>query len=221
MRSVGRQRAVAAVLTVALCSAGGLAAGAGAKKKGKKAGPFAATKVANAAIPNPAAVTTSIPVLSTITVPKKYKGKVVGDVNLTGLQTTGNAAGASDDLAASLSAPNGRTIDLFVNVGGPANQSLGPWTIDDDTSTSICGTPAATPCADPTQTLHPPFAGTSNTIRNFNQNFPVNGPMASFDGVPMRGTWTLRIFDLIPAGATTSTLNQWGLRIRPAKPVKG
>ncbi|MBM3666843.1 MAG: hypothetical protein FJW90_05075 [Actinobacteria bacterium] len=55
-----------------LCAAVVIApvAATGAKKKAKLK-PFAATATVNAGIPNGAAATKSVPVLSTITVPKK------------------------------------------------------------------------------------------------------------------------------------------------------
>ncbi len=214
--------ALAASLALALIGLLATAGPAEAAKKKAKTGPFSQMKAVNAAIPEgPAAGNRATPLVSTITVPKKYKGKVVGDVNVTGIQTTGSGAGAGNHLGASLSAPNGRTIDLFVGIGGVALQSIGPWTIDDDTSVSICNQTSAIPCTDATRTLYPPFAGTSNTIFNFSGGFPPNGPLASFYRVPMNGTWTFRIFDLTNTGALTSTLNQWGLRVTPAKPVKG
>jgi hypothetical protein len=211
---------VAAVATLALAlSLGlGLSVGAEAKKKSGKVKTFRATKGVNAPIPDGALDARSTPLLSTISVPKKYKGKVVGDVNVTGIQTTGSEAGAANDLFASLIAPNGRTIDLFVGVG---DQSLGPWTIDDDTSTAICPLAAPAQCPDSTRTLSPPFAGRSNTVFNFNGSFPTNGPLATFNGLKMKGTWTLLVADLGPPGVDngTSALNGWGLVIAPAKPV--
>ena len=206
-------------LALVLCAAGAPGADAAKKKKAKPKA-FAATVAPNVAVPEAALGARSTPVNSTITVGKKFKGKVVGDVNVTGIQTTGSATGAANDLTAALIAPSGRTVTIFGIVG---DQSLGLWTIDDDTSTAICPAILPTVCPDSTQTLHPPFAGTSNTIRNIGGGFPSSGPLTTFNGLGMRGAWTLSVWDAAPPGAGngTSVLNTWGLRITPAKPVKG
>jgi hypothetical protein len=194
--------AVASVLALALAPAA----------QAKKTKTFSETKTVNAAIPPDAAAGASTPLNSTITVPKKYKKNVVGDVNVTGIQTTGTAAGAAGDLAAYLTAPNGRTQWLFGGMGG---QNLGPWTLDDDTSVAVCNSPIPN-CSFPNATLTQPFAGTSNTLLNFGGVLPL-GHLSSFNGIKMRGTWTFSIVDI--ANATNNTLNAWGLRIKPAKPV--
>jgi hypothetical protein len=186
-------------------------------KKKHKSTVFAQTVAPNAPIPDAVALTRSKPLFSSIVVGKKFKGKVVGDVNVTGFQTTGSAAASAAQLTASLTAPNGRTIDLFADVGG---QSLGPWTIDDDTVTSICNAPPPAVCSDSTETLGRPFAGTSNTVYNNIGQYPTNGPLATFNGVPMKGTWTVTIADLNASGPATSILNQWGLQIVPKKAPK-
>ncbi len=187
-----------------------------AAKKKAKLKPFSQTLAVNAAVPDAVAATQSVPLTSTITVPKKYKGKVVGDVNVTGIQTTGSAAGAASQLSGYLIAPGGRTFQLFLGVG---DQNLGPWTIDDDTPVGICNVAVGTPCPNPEQSLGRPFAGTSNSNYNSAGSFPMNGRLTIFDGVSMRGAWKLLLSDNAPAA--TSVLNQWGLRITPAKPVKG
>jgi hypothetical protein len=201
-----------AALAVVLVLAAGLGE-ASAKKKGAKAKPFQATKVLTAPIPDGVLDVRSTPLRSTIAVPKKYKGKVVGDVNVTRIQTTGSEAPAAAHLIASLIAPNGRTVVLFE---GKGDQSLGPWTLDDDTPVSICNQPAAAPCLSPNQSLQQPFAGTSNLAYNDGPSLP---PLQGLNGVPMRGKWTLTISDVAPGA--TSTLNRWGLKINPARPVGG
>jgi subtilisin-like proprotein convertase family protein len=209
---------IMAFLVLAIVAAGALAPAALAKKKSTKAKTFNASVTVNKPIPDAVNNTTvSTPLTSTITVPKKkYKGKVVGDVNVTGLQTTGSGTGAANDLEASLVAPNGRTIDLFAFIG---DVSIGPMTID-DSGTGICYQPPTNICLDGTRTLGPPFAGTANTIWNFAGGFPTDGPLATFDGIPMKGTWTLIVSDQSSGGGSngTSTLNKWGLQITPAKP---
>lgn len=210
---------IATVAALALALLAVPASGALAKKKSGGTKPFEASIAPNAAVPEATGgAVRSTPLLSTISVPKKYKGKVVGDLNVTGLQTTGSVTGAANDLAGYLTAPNGRTFQLFWTVG---DQNIGPWTIDDDTGTSICNQPAAAPCANATQALNQPFAGTSNALYNWAGGFPVNGTLTIFNGLKMNGTWTLLVTDYQPAGVGngTSVLNRWGLKITPAKPV--
>jgi hypothetical protein len=208
--------AVAIVLLAMLV----VTAGADAKKKKGGAKVFSQQKTVNAPIPNPANNNTpGTPLVSTITIPKKFKGKQVGDVNVTGLQTTGSGPGASGELAGYLTSPSGRVLELFFHIGPNANASLGPWTIDDDTPVSICAPGGGNPCVDPDQSLYPPYAGTSNTDYNWGGGFPVNGTLSIFNGTPMRGDWRLTVVDDSNGGAT-SVLNQWGLRIKPLKPVK-
>ena len=212
-----RRRAWAAA-ALALCAGLVVAmplTGAQAKKKSAKVKTFNGAG-GTGAIPQYVAASPQA-LKTTLVVPKKYKGKTVGDLNVTSIRTTGSDAGAANDLVAELTAPGGRTVNLFSNVG---TQSIGPWTLDDDSEASICpGIPPAQ-CPDSTRTLSPPFAGTSNLIYNFAGSFPTNGPLATFDGVKMNGTWTLTVFDTA-TGATngTSSLDGWGLRIVPAKPI--
>jgi hypothetical protein len=92
--------------------------------------------------------------------------------------------------------------------------SIGPLTLDDDTPTSICDDTTLT-CEDPNATLLQPFAGTANLL-NFRSG--DSGPLSVFNGIPMRGTWTFRIWDNSTPG-TTSVLNKWGLQITAARPV--
>ena len=205
-----RRIALAGVLALALSICAAPAPAVAAKKKGKgNANVFTKQLQANAPIPDGVAATVTVPLVSTITVPKKFKGKLVRDVNVTALQTTGTAANSAAGLTATLLSPSGRRIDLFVSLPG---QSIGPLTIDDDTPAGICTSAPPAVCGDGTRTLYRPFAGTANTIWNFAGQFPTNGPLASFDGLKMKGTWSLVIRDNA-AGSGDSTLNQWGLRI--------
>jgi hypothetical protein len=204
------------ILALSVLMVGGLLGSAadGAKKKGKKSpSSFASSVAVNGAIPADAAVGPSTPLTSTITVPKKFKGKVVGDVNITRIQTTGGGVGAANDLSAKLSAPNGRTVKFFAN--GFGDVSLGPLTLDDDTRTSLCDSPTLD-CPNPNQTLIQPFAGTANLFELGTQG---TGPLSRLDGIPMRGVWTFAIWD--DDDATNSTLNGWGLKITAAKPIRG
>ena len=206
---------VACVILLALCVGAGIAAGdAGAKKKKKKPpSVFAASVAPNAAIPDEPPNGLETPVVSTITVGKKFKGKTVGDINVTGIQTTGNVDGAADDLNLSLSAPNGKTVVLESQALG--GQNIGPLTLDDDVTTSICDDTIHS-CADPDATLLRPFAGTANLIGTQGGD---TGPLSNFNGVPMKGTWTFRAWDNRNIGET-STLNSWGVQITVERPVK-
>jgi len=117
MRSKKSRLALFGVLALALSVTAGITVeGAAAKKKKVKT--FSEQVTPNAAIPEDAAAGPSVPVISEIKVPKKkYKKSLVGDVNVTNLQTSGSSAGAASDLYAELTAPNGRTVLLFAAVG--------------------------------------------------------------------------------------------------------
>ena len=207
------------MLLLAVCLGAGLAAGDAAAKK-KKKGPsvFNGSVTVNAPIPDePPFPAREIPVASTLTVGKKFKGKQVGDVNVTGIQTTGNSSIAAGDLNFSLTAPNGRTVLLDdVALGG---QSIGPLTLDDDTRTSVCDATTIDACpgnsADPDKSLLRPFAGTANMLGLFSGDI---SPLSILYGTPMRGTWTFTIWD--SAQADTSTFNHWGLQITARKKPK-
>jgi hypothetical protein len=204
------------IVGLALCVAFGIAAGdaAAKKKKHKTASVFSASVSPNAAIlDEPPPPGHEIPVVSTITVGKKFKGKTVGDVNVTGIQTTGSAATSAGNLSMSLSAPNGKTV--FLEATALGGQNIGPLTFDDDTPTSICD--SATPtCSDPDATLIRPFVGTANL---FGLASGDTGPLSNFNGSPMRGTWTYRIWDNQNNGFT-SVLNSWGLLLTAERPIK-
>jgi hypothetical protein len=215
MRSRRRRAALVGVLALALCTAFALAFGATSdakKKKKKTVSVFAASLAPNAAIPDaPGGPGPSTPVQSTISVGKKFKGKVVADVNVTGLQVTGDSGGAANDLEFKLTAPNGRTIGLITN--GIGDQSFGPLTIDDQSPVSICDSDALD-CEDPSSTLIQPFAGTANELFLGSAG---TGGLKAFRGVPMQGAWTMTVFD--DDAIELSVWNSWGLQITAAKPV--
>jgi hypothetical protein len=217
-----RRIAVAGILALALCTALAMTLGSAAeakKKKHKSANVFSQSLVVNAPIPDvPTPLAPSTPVRSTITVPKKFKGKVVGDLNLLGIQTTGSGPGAAPDLRFKLTAPNGRTVYVIGSnnsMNGLGDVSIGPLTIDADSRVSVCDLPNPANCEDPAEQLVRPFAGTANEQGLGTQS---TGGVASMEGVPMRGTWTFTVFDQHDPGQT-SVLNGWGLQITAAKPV--
>jgi hypothetical protein len=202
------------ILALALCTAFAMSVVASAEAKKKQPAPrvFQASVSPNAAIPEDVASGPSTPLNSTITVGKKFKGRTVGDVNVTGIQTTGSADGAANDLGFRLIAPSGRGLILLGN-GFIEGTSIGPLTFDDDTFTEICYT---APCNYAPQTLTAPYAGTANLLFN---GASGQGPLAALNGLPMKGTWTLSVWDA-QGGGTTSVLNHWGLQITARSPVK-
>jgi hypothetical protein len=210
-----RRMAVLGILALALVTALGMTLGSSAEAKKKKKGPtvFQASVSPNAAIPDDNPTGPSTPLTSTITVGKKFKGRQVADVNVTGLQTTGNVDGAADDLGFKLTAPNGRTVRL-VTPGNLGGTSIGPLTIDDQSPVSICDSTTPT-CEDPSSTLVQPFAGTANEL---SLGSGGTGGLKAFRLVFMKGTWTLTVWDESGSGQT-SVLNAWGLQITRARPV--
>jgi Proprotein convertase P-domain len=200
---------LALALAAGLTVLGPTAAGA------KKSKTFERSVAPNAPIPDESpANAPSVPVRSVITVGKKFKGKVIGDLNVLGITTTGSGANALDELQFKLTGPTGRTVYLVSNNNtGLPGQNLGGLSIDDDVSTSVCK--SMTPCALPNQSLHSPFAGTVNLL---GLGALSTGPLAAFNDLRMRGDWTLTVWD--NDDPTTSILNGWGLRIKPAKPAK-
>ena len=201
------------MLLLALCIGAGFATGDAAAKKKHKASVFSASLSPNAAIPDRPATAQDIVVASTVTVGKKFKGKTVGDVNVTGIRTTGSATNAAQDLSFSISPPNGKVVLLEGTALG--GQNIGPLTLDDDTPTSICNDSTLS-CTDPNATLIQPFAGTANLLGLATGD---TSPLSMLNGSQMRGTWTFRIWDNSNNGKT-STLNGWGLRITPERPVR-
>jgi hypothetical protein len=212
-----RKAAAVGIVALALCMAFALAFGGTAdakkKKKHKSASVFAASVTPNAAIPDEVANGPSIPITSTISVGKKFKGKTVGDVNVTGIQTTGNATDAADDVGLRLTAPDGTNV-LLINPTGIGDVSIGPLTFDDDTSVSICDA-ITPPCDFPGQTLNRPFAGTANLLF---MGSGGSGPLSAFNGSAMRGTWTMTAWDEADIGKT-NVLNTWGVQITAARPA--
>ncbi len=212
MRGKRSRLTLVGMLVLALGVTAGLTVGSADAKKTKKTKVFNETKTVNLPIPDASSApsTRSTPVEVQFNLGKKFKGKVVGDVNLT-FQTTGSAAGAASDLSTYLIAPNRRTGIPFENIGFNL-ASIGPLTLDDDTSTELCDT-LTPPCADPLKTLNYPWAGTANTL---DQDDDMT-PFTIFNGVPMKGTWTFGIFD--ESNGLTSTLNKVGIQVTAAKPV--
>jgi subtilisin-like proprotein convertase family protein len=179
------------------------------KKKKKKGGPVNVTKTVNQQIPDRGPLGTDPfgRLDSTIAVTgKKFNGRIIRDVNVT-LQTTGNNAASAGDLLAEVTAPNGASVFLFLELEG---QSVGPMTLDDETVNIIGGSGTAT-----VPELQPPYAGSA---RPGAEGF--GAPMATMDFGPVKGNWTLHVFDTdgTPAGIT-SILNSWSVSVATGGPL--
>lgn len=196
-----------ALLIVAVAALVAAPAADGKTKKAK--GPLEVTKSVETVVPEASSDPDGLDGLlkSTIDVGKRFKGRVIRDVNVT-VKTTGHTGNnPSNDLAAYLTAPNGATTALFFGLGGldPGTAvSIGPLTLDDDTPIHLFsvfnqGDPLA---------LKPPFAGTAEPIQT----------LASLDSGPVRGSWTLSVVDSFSGGAETSVLNFWSLSVQTGRP---
>lgn len=207
MHSKKRGRlALLAVLSLALSATVGMVGAADAAKKKKKKGSNAAaiTKsnipIADRGVGAPQAAVTPV----TFAVPKSFGKKQVGNVDVT-LQVTGSGPDYLDDLNARLVSPGGRRVALDIPASGLApNQSFGPLRYTANTQNEFCFA-MVPPCDDPDDNLGPPFAG---AIRH--------NALIDFDGVKMKGTWTLKLLDF--DDTLTGVLNTAKLEIRAAKP---
>jgi hypothetical protein len=205
--SRGGHRLVTGMLVVGVVLL--IATPAAGAKGGKGRGALDITKQVGTLVPEraPGSDGTYGLLSSTIDVGKRFKGRVIRDVNVT-VQTTGvTGNNPSNDLDVFVSAPNGATTLLFGGLGGlnPGEAvSIGPLTLDDDVPTHLFdvfnqGDPLA---------LKPPFVGTAMPAQT----------LASLDGGPVKGTWVLRVLDTANGGNETSILNLWGLAVVAGKP---
>jgi hypothetical protein len=179
------------------------ATAADAKKKHKRVGAVNITQPVNAAIPDRSSGGFGR-LISQIVVGRRFKGKSIGDVNIT-IQTTGNDPDSARDVLPFLTAPNGDTVGLF---SGLLGRSIGPLTLDDEAGAGIC-TADPPPCKfDPFESLLAPYAGRAQP----------SSPLSFLDLGPIRGVWTLQAMD--QSNGNTSTLVSWTLNVTPARPVK-
>jgi hypothetical protein len=212
------------VLTVAVPTAS-------AKKKNR--GPVNVSKVANLAIPDGSTVHGVAS--STIRLGKRFKGRLIRDVDVT-LQTTGtgdktfNTSGGpltgpfeGADVGAILRAPNGGHVTLFdpgdlfppvlstMPLALGALPNVGPVTLDDEAEIDLPGEAVGLNANDPT-VLEPPYVGRAR---------PPVKPLRLLEGGPARGAWTLTMRDGDATG--TSNLASWRLRIvtGPAPELRG
>jgi hypothetical protein len=226
----GKRIRVALVSCLALVLSVGLGVSGNAAAKKKGGSKVAIVNGSVGAIPNgPQLTSPATPLRATATVGKKFKGKRVGDVDVTislsGVSAAGRPCGSVCDLVLRLSAPNGATTSLLSTgqgSGGLTGNTVTRLTLSDQTPRSTCGAdsggmPPPPPCSDPNATLLPPYTGTAQP----------SGAMNLLNGSPIKGTWVLTAIDFCggpPAPACTddgtASLTAWSLRITPAKAAK-
>jgi hypothetical protein len=231
MASMIGKRGGLALVSLALTLSVGLAVSGTAAAKKKGGGKAAIVKGSVGAIPNgPQETSPATPLRATAQVGKKFKGKRVGDVDVTislsGVSAPGRTCGSLCDLVVRLSAPNGATTALLsggTGNGGLTGNTVTRLTVSDQTPTSTCGvasdgTPPPPPCQTPYATLLPPYTGIA---------MPSGGAMNLLNGSPMKGTWTLTAFDFcggppnpVCTDEGTVSLTAWSLRISPTKAPK-
>jgi hypothetical protein len=206
MRVRGRLPITAILVCVLLLVAGLSAGAADAKKKKKAAGPLSVTKPVNLAVPDRALFPSPYGRLdSTIVVGKKFKNRTIRDVNVT-FQTAGNDVDSAQDFAAQVTAPNGATAWLVLQLSG---QNIGPLTLDDESQFLLGGsTPSGFPI------LAAPYQGAARP------GIEGLGSLSPLDFGPVKGNWTLQAFDTdgTPAGIT-STLISWTLNVKTGGPL--
>ncbi|WP_230773075.1 autotransporter domain-containing protein [Roseiconus lacunae] len=97
------------------------------------------------------------------------------------------------DLAATVTSPNGTSVQLFDGVGGATNAQNGGYRFDDDATGSF---PAGFPAT--------------------NQSYQPQQALSAFNGENAQGTWTLTMIDDL--GGDIGTLNFWQLFFLSATP---
>jgi len=176
-----------------------------AKKKG--GGSLNAAVTVNRAIPDQTGFAAPrVPLISTIAVGKRFKGKRIRDVNVTARTIGTGGSAPAFDLTARLTAPNGGTTQLWTN--GRSGSSIGPLTLDDESPLRAGSGPPVD-----SQALYAPYVGAVQ---------PFGPPLAVMDDGPVRGTWTFEIVDVISMSGNqgTSNLVQWRLSVAAGKPFR-
>jgi hypothetical protein len=207
MKSKRSRVALFGVLALVLSVTVGLVSGsvADAKKKKSKRS-FTITKTAPTVIPGAPGPDVAVVKVPIGTVGKKIaKGKVV---SLNGVNATTTLSGspgfASNISQVNIIGPSGRTAFLLNPFGNGSNSETvsGPLTETPNSSAGVCvpDTPAPPPpCADPDNTLGPPYAGTIG-----------NTSLLNLSGAAAVGTWFVKVVrtagtDPITLGTVTVT----------------
>jgi hypothetical protein len=189
MKSNRSRFALLGILALALSVTVGLVSGgvADAKKKSKRS--FTITKTAPTVIPGAPGPTVAVVKVPIGTLGKKVaKGKVVSlnGVNVT-TTFTGSPGFASNIGEVDLIGPSGRVAFLGNPIGNGSNTETvsGPLTETPNSVTGVCvpdASPPPPPCADPDNTLGPPYAGTVG-----------NESLLNFSGSAAKGTWYIKV----------------------------
>jgi hypothetical protein len=201
MKSKRSRIALLGALALVLSVTVGLVSGsvADAKKKKSKRS-FTITKTAPTTIPGAPGPSVAVVKVPIGTIGKKIaKGKVI---SLNGVNATTTFSGspgfASNIDEVQLIGPSGRTAELVNPIGNGSNSETvsGPLTETPNSAVGFCvpsGTPPPPPCADPDNTLGPPYAGTIG-----------NEGLLNFSGSAAVGTWFIKV--VRGAGANPITL---------------
>jgi subtilisin-like proprotein convertase family protein len=189
-------------LGISMTVAFGTAGTAGAKK-GKKSPTADVTVQLNQVVPtasNGPPPQQNGRLISTTTLGKKFKGKLIDDVNAR-ITASGDDVGG---LAVRLTAPNGDTVCLLGCSFGLFGKQIGPLTLDDETPVILSGQDPQN-FQDPDQ-LFSPYAGTANP----------EGTLSDLDNGPAKGSWTLRAGNADPSNPVT--ISQWGIHVATHRP---
>jgi hypothetical protein len=182
--------ALLGVLALAISVTVGLVSGsvADAKKKKSKRS-FTITKTAPTTIPGAPGPSVAVVKVPIGTVGKKIaKGKVVSLNGVTITTTfTGSPGFASNIASVDLIGPSGRSAFVGNPLGNGSNTETisGPLTETPNSANGVCvpdATPPPPPCADPDNTLGPPYAGTVN-----------NEDLLFLSGSRATGTWFIKV----------------------------
>jgi len=198
-----RRVSLGAVVVAISLTAGFIAAGSAGAKKSKKSPTADVTVQLNQVVPtasNGPPPQQNGRLTSTTTLGKKFKGKLIDDVNARITASGGDVGG----LAVRLTAPNGDTVCLLGCQFGLFGKQIGPLTLDDETPVILSGQDPQN-FQDPDQ-LFSPYAGTAEP----------EGTLSDLDNGPAKGIWTLRAGNADPSNPVT--ISQWGVHVATHRP---
>jgi hypothetical protein len=201
-----RVRQITMVVAVTLAAIAICAPGAAVAKK-KRPRVLDLSNAANATIPGRAGSNGPDGVISSmIQAPKRFRGLVIRDVNVT-LQTTGvSGAFPAASVRPQLTAPNGATVRLFTGLQSTTGaHNIGPLTIDDESPFELVSLTSADPVG-----LYDPWIGAAR---------PEGGRrLAVMDNGPANGTWTLTVVSALEN--EVSLLNSWSIHVIVGRPYR-